>query len=119
MNIKSQRQMHEFSLCMSEIVSELRNPLLQNLCVLDAKISSGKYHAQIFLLDDDFADATKKEILKALKIATPFIKAQILTKLNWFKSPDLTFSFDATHQNATKLEQILKELNHDPTKSAK
>ncbi|MFC3847233.1 30S ribosome-binding factor RbfA [Helicobacter baculiformis] len=91
---------------LQEALSALGDPRLHALTLTRAHCSKGKYHAHIYL-DGRFLDAQERSaIFKALKKATPLLRAHVLQVSGWFKCPQLSFHLDESLEQEARLESL-------------
>ncbi|BCD44977.1 30S ribosome-binding factor RbfA [Helicobacter suis] len=95
---------------LQEALGALDNPELSNLTLTAVHCSRGKYHAVIYV-DGSFIDTKQRgALLKALKKATPILRAHVLQVSGWFKCPQLAFEFDTQLEQAQKLDDLFARI---------
>lgn len=113
MDIKLAQSQSSLQRLLSEVLSSLSDERINSLAITGVKLARGKYHADVFLLDDDLSEFEKKEILRALKNAKGHIKSQVLALSGWFKSPNFNFKFDKSYSEAMRIDSILNQIKQD------
>lgn len=58
------------------------------------------------------SDADRRQTVKALRRATPFLRRQVGQRLRLRRVPVLEFTFDKSVENQERVEQLLREI-HD------
>jgi ribosome-binding factor A len=95
----------------TEIVGyELDDPRLLTVTVTDVIVAANLRDAKVFVLVEG-DEGEIKEALKALQRAAPFVKQQVALNLNVRYAPQLHFVRDTVEERATRIEQLLGELN--------
>jgi ribosome-binding factor A len=93
-----------------EIVGyELDDPRVVSATVTDVIVSPNLRDAKIFVMVEG-TELEKKEALKALQHAAPFVKQQVALNLNVRYAPHLHFVRDTVEERANRIEQLLGEI---------
>lgn len=94
-----------------EIVGyELDDPRLLSVTVTEVVVSANLRDAKVFVLVEG-DEGEKKDAMKALQNAAPFVKQQVTLNLNLHHAPHLHFVRDTVGEKATRIEQLLGEIN--------
>ncbi len=94
------------------IKGEIKDPRVGPVFITAVKVSDNLSMADVyFTISNNQGD--KSEALKGLESAKGFIKGRIAKRLRIRKLPDLKFEFDATLDNAYRLDEVLKGLNSE------
>jgi ribosome-binding factor A len=88
---------------------EIRDPRVHGVALTGAKVSRDLRHARVYfnLLGggEDRAAASA-----GLKSATGFIRSKVAKQLNLRFVPALEFSYDATEDEAQRIDELLKQV---------
>ena len=95
----------------TEIVGyELDDPRLEAVTVTDVRVSDNKRDAKVFVV----IQGNENEIRQAMKVlhnAEKFVRGQVALNLNIHHAPHIHFVRDTVEENASRIDQILEELN--------
>jgi ribosome-binding factor A len=91
------------------IGGELSDPHLSLVTVTDLIISRDLRNAKVFVSSDD-DEVSNSEVLRALKRAVPYMRAQIAERCGLRMVPDITFSYDDTPQKAGRIEALFAQI---------
>jgi ribosome-binding factor A len=91
------------------IGGELSDPHLSLVAVTDLIISQDLRNAKVFVFSDD-DEVSNSEVLRALKRAVPYMRAQIAERCGLRMVPDITFSYDDTPQKAGRIEALFAQI---------
>ncbi|WP_104689413.1 30S ribosome-binding factor RbfA [Helicobacter felis] len=95
---------------LQEALSTLNDPRLSGLTLTQVHCSKGKYHAQAYI-DGSYLEAEEqKEAIKALKKATPLLRAYVLQVSGWFKCPHFVFAIDPSLEAQQRLDQLFARI---------
>lgn len=81
------------------------------ISVTSVETSSDLKYAKVFVSMINVGN--KKEVLKALKKSSGFIRSEIAKKVNLKYTPELVFEFDESIEYGHKIDNILKEITKD------
>ncbi len=89
------------------ITGELKDPRVGFVTVTDVKTSPDLRHARVHVsvLGDE---AAKTASLEGLQSAHGFLQARVAGSLRLKHTPELTFLYDRTAENAFKLERLMR-----------
>jgi ribosome-binding factor A len=92
----------------SEIIQfELKNPKIGFVTITSGKVTSDYSYAKIYVT---FLDGKgKEERLEELKKSKGYIRSELAKRLDIYKTPDIVFIYDDTHERAEKIEAALKK----------
>lgn len=94
-----------------EIVGfELEDPRIGSVMVTDVIVSDNKRDANVFVLVEG-SEKKIAEALSALQHATTYIRRQIAYNLNLHHAPHLHFVRDVVEEKASRIEEILQDLD--------
>ncbi len=88
------------------IQTELRDPRLGMVSVLDVKVSRDLAHADVFIT---VLNAEPKEAVAALNNASGFLRSLLAKNLNLRVTPRLRFVFDESVERGRKLSSLIDE----------
>jgi ribosome-binding factor A len=95
----------------TEIVGyELDDPRLLSVTVTDVIVAPNLRDAKVFVLVEG-EEGEIREALKALQHAAPFVKQQVALNLNLRYAPQLHFVRDTVEERASRIEQLIGEIN--------
>ncbi|TLD97452.1 30S ribosome-binding factor RbfA [Helicobacter jaachi] len=118
MNIKQQRLESLLQEVLSQALAELADSHINHLTITGVKASS-KQSAEVFIEGTDIPPQERKIILERLKKAQNILKDYVLSATEWFRAPELSFSFDDSLQNANRLEHIFAQLANEQKNQTK
>ena len=116
MNIKQQRTESMLHEVLSEAFSQLHNPMLNSLTITGVKCSKGKQSAEVYIQGTDISPNERKIILSELKKAQSILRDFVLSGTQWFRAPQLLFSFDDSLSNANRLDAIFAQIASEKDK---
>lgn len=97
----------------SEIVGyELEDPRLSAVTVTDVKVSPDLRDANIYVLVEG-DENEKRRAMSALDRASNFVRRQVALNLDLHHAPVLHFARDTVEENASRIEEVLKELSEE------
>jgi ribosome-binding factor A len=94
-------------------MSELNDPELSSLTLLEVKLARGRRDAHLYIDAAGVSKSDQTRLVAKLKKASGFLAGFVTANDGWFKSPALHFVFDDTLEKAAHLEQIFKEIHRD------
>ncbi len=89
--------------------SELSDPKLALARVTDVRISRDLRNAKVFVTHND-EEVSQKEVLWALKNATPYIRSQIAMRSTTRAVPEFVFHYDDSPERAERIDTLLAEI---------
>jgi ribosome-binding factor A len=94
---------------------ELRDAALTDLVITGVKVTDDLRHARIFvrLLRPEPDPVGQSAVVAALQRATGFLRRELGSHLGLRYTPELTFSWDGTVDQALRIESILDEVRRD------
>lgn len=95
----------------SLIQTEISDPRLQQLSITGVELSQDLSRAKVYYVL--FDEKTKKEAEVALKKATGFLRKQLATRLDMRYIPNIRFIYDNTLESASRISQLLKDIEPD------
>jgi ribosome-binding factor A len=96
-----------------ELVSELlrkdiRDPRVGSVTLTAAKVSKDLRHARLYF--NVLGNENRTEVLAGLKSASGFIRSRVAKQLNLRFVPTIDFSYDDSHDEAQRIEQLLNDV---------
>ncbi len=94
------------------ISKDLKDPRVGFVTVTAVKTSSDLRHARVYVsvLGDDHARA---ESVEGLRSAHGFLQSRVASELTLRRTPELTFEYDDTVDNAARINELLRESADD------
>lgn len=103
----------------AEIVGyELHDPRLLTATVTDVRLSENRRDARVLVLIEGGTEAQIVSAMSALHKAAPYIRKQVAFALNFKVAPALHFVRDTVEERASRIEELLLEINHDEKETA-
>ncbi len=95
------------------IEGEIDDPRMAMVAVTRVRVSSDMRYARIYI--STLAGEGKRETaLKGLNSAKGFLRKQLSQRLPHLKrTPELTFDYDESFENETRIEELLAELHSE------
>ena len=87
---------------------EVKNPDIGFITVTAVEVTSDYSYAKIFVSFLDKKNVEKR--FDALQRVKGFVRSSLAKKLAIYKVPELIFVLDTSHEQAEKIEKILKEI---------
>jgi ribosome-binding factor A len=95
----------------SQIVGyELEDPRVAGVTVTDVRVSENLRDASVYVLAEG-TEAERAEAMKALLKAAPYVRRQLGTALNLRYTPELHFVRDTVEEKATRVEELLSQID--------
>ena len=95
----------------AEIVGfELDDPRLETVTVTDVELASDNRDARVYVLVRGTEDEIQSA-LKALRRAASFVRQQVAMNLSLHHTPHVSFVRDTAEENASRVSEILEELD--------
>jgi ribosome-binding factor A len=97
--------------------SEVRDPRVGLATVTAVDTSPEMDHARVYVtaLGDE---EERAEVVTGLRSAASFIRGQLSKRLRMRRVPELHFEYDRVLDEATRIEQLLREALPDPERAA-
>jgi len=95
------------------LMRKLRDPRLGFVSVTGVEITADLSSAKIWLSSLDGAEK-RKEIVKVLTHAAPFLRHELAPRLGLREVPELRFAYDESIERGARIEDLLKKI-HDGT----
>lgn len=91
------------------LVRRVKDPRLAEITLTKVDVSPDLRNAKVYysLLGDD---EKKDEVAEGLKSARGFVKRELGKRLHLRRIPDILFSFDASLEHGSHIDQLLTEL---------
>lgn len=97
------------------LAGELADPRISLVTVTDVRVSKDLRNARIFVSHQD-EEVQRRDVLAALRSATPFVRGQLAERLGLRVVPELIFTYDDTPEKAARVDEILRQLAADREK---
>lgn len=91
------------------VANELDDPKLSLVTVLGVQVSRDLQHAKVFINHEE-EDVTRKEVLKGLERATPYLRGQLAERCGLRLVPNLLFYYDDTPEKAARVDELLRQI---------
>ncbi len=91
------------------IGGELADPKLSLVTVTNVDVSRDLRHAKVYVSHDD-EEVPRRELLRRLKRAAPYMRAQIAARCNLRMVPELLFYYDDTPEKAARIDALLQQI---------
>jgi ribosome-binding factor A len=103
------------------LAGELQDPRVSLVEVIKVDISKDLRNAKIFVHHADEA-VSRKELLKALQHATPYLRGQLAVRCGLRVVPELYFAYDDSPEKAKRIDELLRQIaaerENNPPKEA-
>ena len=83
--------------------TEIKDPALKMLTILDVEVSPCLKHAKIFIISAEYDE----EIFKGINRSMPFFRAQLAKRMTTRGIPKLHFVYDKTVDESMKISKLL------------
>lgn len=91
------------------LAGEVRDPRISLVNVTDVRVSKDLRNVRIFVSHDD-ESVTRRDVLQALRSATPFLRSQLARRLALRAAPELIFSYDDAPEKAARVDELLRQI---------
>ena len=91
------------------LAGELRDPRISLVTVTDVRVSKDLRNVRVFVSHDDESVA-RRDLLQALRNATPYVRTQLAKRLALRAAPELIFSYDDAPEKAARVSEILRQI---------
>jgi ribosome-binding factor A len=91
------------------LAGELRDPRISLVNVTDVRVSKDLRNVRVFVSHDD-ETVSRRELLQALRSATPYMRSQLSKRLALRAAPELIFSYDDAPEKAARVDEILRQI---------
>lgn len=92
------------------VSGELADPRVSLVTVTHVDISKDLRNARVYVNHQDDT-VRKRDLLKALEHATPWMRGQLATRITLQFVPDLNFQYDDSPERAARVDEILRQLS--------
>lgn len=110
-NIKLLKAQSLLKESIQEVFFNLNDSRLNSLSITRVECKKGKEHAKVFFDTTGIDEFEQKEILKLLKKANNFIRENLQSSLNWYKTPNISYEFDKEMQTLNRLDSIFRQIH--------
>lgn len=91
------------------VANELDDPKLSLVTVLAVQVSQDLRNAKVYVNHQE-EEVTRKEVLKGLERATPYLRTQLAERCSLRMVPQLLFYYDDTPEKAARIDEILRQI---------
>jgi ribosome-binding factor A len=91
------------------VANELDDPKLGLVTVLAVQVSRDLRNVKVFV-NHQQEDVSRKEVIKGLERATPYLRGQLAIRCSLRMVPDLLFYYDDTPEKATRVDELLRQI---------
>lgn len=91
------------------LAGELADPRISLVTVTDVRVSKDLRNARIYVSHQD-EEVPRRDVLKALRSATPFVRGQLAERLGLRVVPELIFTYDDTPEKVARVDEILRQI---------
>ena len=91
------------------LAGELRDPRVSLVEVTKVEISKDLRNARVLVHHSDEA-IPRKELLKALQHATPYMRGQLAVRCGLRMVPELLFHYDDSPERAARVDALLRQI---------
>ncbi|NPA04227.1 MAG: 30S ribosome-binding factor RbfA [Epsilonproteobacteria bacterium] len=98
---------------LAEALGNLDDERLHGVTVVEVDVKRGMYDADVYIDKSIYSPQEQKEILKALKKASPLLRAYCLEASGWFKCPKFHFKFDESLEQQERIEKLFSKIKEE------
>ena len=91
------------------VANELDDPKLSLVTVLGVQVSKDLRNAKVYVNHQE-EEVSRKEVLKGLERATPYLRSQLAERCSLRMVPELLFYYDDTPEKAARVDEILRQI---------
>ena len=91
------------------IDGELSDPKLTMTSVTEVVVSQDLRSAKVYVSHQD-DEIARREVIAALKRATPYLRGELATRLSLRAVPELLFYYDDSPERAARIEELLQQI---------
>ena len=91
------------------IDGELSDPKLTMARVTEVVVSQDLRSAKVYVSHQD-EDVDQREVVAALRRATPYLRGELATRLSLRAVPELIFYYDDSPERAARIEELLQQI---------
>lgn len=91
------------------LAGELQDPRISLVKVSDVRVSKDLRNVRIFVSHDD-ETVPRRDLLRALRNATPYLRGQLAARLGLRAAPELLFTYDESIEKAARVDEILRQI---------
>jgi ribosome-binding factor A len=94
------------------ILPDLQDPRVADvdITVTQVRVSGDLGTAHVLIRVDTDDEKRRKQLLKGLEQAAPFLRKQLALSLDSKKTPQVRFTIDDTDSRADRVEELLREI---------
>lgn len=91
------------------LLRKVKDPRVSGVSITDVEVTDDLRNAKVFVSTYGVT-ATNEEVLKGLKSASSFIRAEIMRRLQIKRIPELVFKVDTSIERGVRIMEILEDL---------
>ncbi|MFO7631099.1 MAG: 30S ribosome-binding factor RbfA [Caldilinea sp.] len=91
------------------LAGELQDPRISLVKVTEVNVSKDLRNARVFVSHDD-ETVSRRDLFKALRSATPYLRGQLAERLGLRAVPDLHFTYDDSPEKAARVDELLRQI---------
>lgn len=96
---------------LTEVVhTELRDPRVGRVTITDVRTAPDLHYARVFITGTG-SEGERRESLEGLRAAAGWMRGELGRRLRIRRVPELSFEWDATLDQAKRIEQLLHEVD--------
>ena len=95
------------------LMRKIKDPRIGFVTVTDVDLSDDLRNAKVFV---SIYGADKKETLKGLESAAPFIRTELGSRMRMRRVPELLFRFDKTVEEGAHIMELLRTIEDEEKK---
>lgn len=95
----------------SILFEDARDEILKTITITGCKVSSDLSYTKVYFTS--LSEMDKKDIVKEVNEAAPFIRGLVAEKLDLRHTPEITFIYDDSVEYANRIEKIIKEIHEE------
>lgn len=94
------------------VANELDDPKLELITVVGVQVSRDLRNAKVFV-NHQQEEVSRREVLKGLERATPYLRSQLAERCNLRMVPELLFYYDDTPEKAARVDELLRQIANE------
>lgn len=99
------------------VANELDDPKLGLITVIDVQVSRDLRNVKVFV-NHQQEDVSRREVLKGLERATPYLRSQLAERCSLRMVPELLFYYDDTPEKAARVDELLRQIAGERNEAA-
>ena len=112
-SVRGEKINNEIKRELSVLLREIKDPRVPALIsVIKCEVTKDLKFAKVYISVME-SEEKKKEALKGLKSATPFLRREISRRLNLRATPELNFVMDNSIEYGSRIMDVIKKINSE------